>query len=436
MANTIMTSIYNHYMTTYSPRKSDARLDSHKKSELKNIYNNIIEINKEAPLYLYDKSEATKNFAVALKEDARQLQHTILNSAGKSQKELFHSKVAYSGNEDILQAKYIGNNTVSNEDIPTYEVQVLNLASPQVNISNFLPCGEQGLTAGNYSFDVTANDIGYEFHFTVNEDDTNIDIQTKLARLFNHSNIGLNATIIDGVNDTAALRLVSSRTGQPNLVGKNIFTIEEKNRTNPQKCVNYLGLNYVTSEASNAKLVVNGKEQQADTNRIILDDLYELELLGVSDEDQPPIEIGVKANTDALKDNIRNLIGGYNSFLQAVDQYQGLKANRGKLSHELMGVVRLYHNELDAIGINTTENGSLSIDETLLNQSAESEDASSLLSPLKEFSTSLYDKGEQISRDPLNYAYKKIVAYKNPGKNFNTPYLTSHYSGLLFNYYC
>ncbi|MBR3607482.1 MAG: hypothetical protein IKL51_07910 [Lachnospiraceae bacterium] len=119
-----------------------------------------------------------------------------------------------------------------------------------------------------------------------------------------------------------------------------------------------------------------------------------------------------------------------------MDQYQGLKANRGKLSHELMGVVRLYHNELDAIGINTTETGSLSIDETLLNQSVESEDASHRLSPLKDFSTSLYDKGEQISRDPLNYAYKKIVAYKNPGKNFNTPYLTSPYSGLLFNYYC
>ena len=35
MSNTIMTTIYNHYMTTYSPKKSDARLDSHNKSELK-----------------------------------------------------------------------------------------------------------------------------------------------------------------------------------------------------------------------------------------------------------------------------------------------------------------------------------------------------------------------------------------------------------------
>ena len=68
MANIISSSIYNHYMTTYSPKKSDARLDSHKPSELKNIYDNIIKINKEAPLYLFDKSEATKNFAVTLKE--------------------------------------------------------------------------------------------------------------------------------------------------------------------------------------------------------------------------------------------------------------------------------------------------------------------------------------------------------------------------------
>lgn len=436
MSNTIMASIYNHYMTSYAPRKSDARLDSHKKSELKNIYNNIIDINKEAPLYLYDKSDATKSFAVSLKEDARQLQYAILKSAGKSEQELFHSKVAYSSNEDIVSAKYIGSNTINNDEIPSYEVLVQQLASPQINISNFLPCGEQVLIPGNYSFDVTANDLGYEFHFTVNEDDTNIDIQTKLARLFNHSNIGLNATIIDGVNDTSALRLVSTRTGNQGLEGKSLFTIEEKNRNNPQKCVSYLGLNYTTNEASNAKLLINGSEKQAESNHINLNDIYELDLYGITSQDDFPIQIGIKANTDAVKDNIRNLVGGYNSFLQAVDQYQGLKANRGKLSYELMGVVRLYHNELDAIGINTTETGSLSIDENLLTQSTESDDASHLLSPLKDFSNSLYDKGEQISRDPLNYAHRKIVAYKNPGKNFNSPYITSPYSGLLFNYYC
>ena len=39
MSNIIMSTVYNHYMTTYTPRKTDARLDSHNKNELKNIAN-------------------------------------------------------------------------------------------------------------------------------------------------------------------------------------------------------------------------------------------------------------------------------------------------------------------------------------------------------------------------------------------------------------
>ena len=435
MANIISSSIYNHYMTTYSPKKSDARLDSHKPSELKNIYDNIIKINKEAPLYLFDKSEATKNFAVTLKEDARRLQHTILTTSGRSAQDLFQSKVAYSSNEDILHAEYVGSNRISNDEIPPYEIEVTSLASPQVNIGNFLPCGDQSLSAGTYSFTVNMNDIGYEFQFNVNEDDMNIDIQSKLVRLFNHSNIGLNASIIDGVNDTAAIRIVSSKTGDHGIIGKNIFTIEETVGSSGSS-LNVLGLNYTESHPTDAHLFINGEELSSPTNHLTIGNIYEVDLFSLTPEAGQPVTIGVKADTDAVTDNIKNLIGGYNSFLQAVDEYQELKANRGKLSNELQSVVKLYYNELDAIGINTTESGSLAVDEDLLSQSAGSLDAQNLLSPIKEFSYSLYEKGEQISRDPLNYAHKKIVAYKNPGKNFNSPYVTSHYSGLLFNYYC
>ena len=102
----------------------------------------------------------------------------------------------------------------------------------------------------------------------------------------------------------------------------------------------------------------------------------------------------------------------------------------------MTNVAKLYRNELDSIGINITENGSLTIDDQLLTQTAESEDAYDLLSPLNTFSSTLFKKGEEISRNPLEYANKKIVAYKNPGKNFISPYVTSNYSGLLFNYYC
>ena len=144
MANTIMTSVYNHYITTYSPKKSDARLDSHKKSELKDIYSTILKLNKEAPLCILDRSKETKSFAVSLKENARQLQHTILQTGGNTEDNFLNNQIAYSGNENILSAKYVGEQT-DVSDIPSYNIEVRQLAQPQVNVGNFLPSFEHNL---------------------------------------------------------------------------------------------------------------------------------------------------------------------------------------------------------------------------------------------------------------------------------------------------
>ena len=174
MANTIMTTVYNHYMTTYSPLKSDARLDSHKKSELKNIYSNIIKLNKEAPLYLFDRSENTTNVALSLKKNTRQLQHTILDTAGTTEQDLFKNKVAYSSNTKVADVKFIGENHEFTEDTTTYELEVHKLASGQVNSGWLLAKNEKSLAPGNYSFDVSMNNMAYEFQFSVSEEDVYI----------------------------------------------------------------------------------------------------------------------------------------------------------------------------------------------------------------------------------------------------------------------
>ena len=66
--NAILNNVYNYYMTTYSP-KTSTRYDTHKKSELRSIYNSIVKLNKDAPLYKMDTSKASKSFAVGIKED-------------------------------------------------------------------------------------------------------------------------------------------------------------------------------------------------------------------------------------------------------------------------------------------------------------------------------------------------------------------------------
>lgn len=435
MANTIMTTIYNHYMTTYSPKKSDARLDSHNKSELKNIYSSILKLNKEAPLYLYDRNEKTTSFALSLKENTRQLQSTILNTAGSKENDLFKNKVAFSSDDKIVSVKYVGDNNGALPEEDSYEVEVKNLASSQVNVGYSLPNTEKVLKPGTYFFDVNSNNMAYEFQFTVNEEDTNIDVQNKLARLFNHANIGLNATITEDTEESSSLRIESAQTGDGNPPGTPLFVIRNTNNNTNVDVVDFLGIDYVAQNASNAHFTINGQEHSTASNQFIINKSFELTLKGVSSDSGEPVTIGLKTNIDSLKDNIYNLISGYNTFLQATDKYRELTSSN-KLNYETKSVAKLYRNELDAIGINITENGSLSIDDNLLTQTAESEDVYNLLSPLKDFSSSLFRKGEEISRDPLNYANQRIVAYKNPGKNFSSPYATSNYSGLLFNYYC
>lgn len=50
MANfSALNTVYNFYMTTYAP-KTNSRYDTHKKSELRSVYNSIVDQNKDAPV--------------------------------------------------------------------------------------------------------------------------------------------------------------------------------------------------------------------------------------------------------------------------------------------------------------------------------------------------------------------------------------------------
>ena len=93
--NTIDThsNIYNYYMTTYAP-KSSTPYDTHKKSELRNVYNSIVKMNKEAPIYILDTSRESCRFAVGMKENARELRNTIASLGDLNENDMLNKKAA------------------------------------------------------------------------------------------------------------------------------------------------------------------------------------------------------------------------------------------------------------------------------------------------------------------------------------------------------
>ena len=77
----VMNTVYNNYLTTYT-QKPLTKYDSHKKSELRNVYNSIVKLNKDAPWYLPTTSKDAQQYAVDLKENARGLRNTIAQLGG------------------------------------------------------------------------------------------------------------------------------------------------------------------------------------------------------------------------------------------------------------------------------------------------------------------------------------------------------------------
>ena len=429
-----LANVYNLYMTTYAP-KSSTPYDSHKKSELRGVYNSIVKLNKESPLYILDTSKDSREFAVSMKENARELRNTIASLGGLDEDELLNKKVAYSSNPNIATADFIGS-IREGEELPTYDIEVNCLATPQINTGKYLADDEPvALAPDTYSFDIGIDGLNYEFQFSIKPNDTHRDVQERLARLITNANIGMKAQVVSGEDNTSYLKMESNSTG---LKGDNtyVYRISDHRTSKTSGTVEYFGLDHVATMPANASYSVNGDERTSTSNRVTLDRTYEVELTGVSSEEGETASIGLKTDVESLTENINTLVRGFNSFLKAVAEYTDNQPKSNQLFNEMSGVARVFAHDLTSVGLNLNLDGTLEVDDETLRQSAMSDDATEAFSPLKSFTNAVLRKSNQVQLNPMNYVNNVIVAYKNPGKNFASPYITSAYSGMMFNSYC
>lgn len=429
-----LNTVYNHYLTAYAP-KGTTRYDTHKRSELRSIYNSIVKLNQESPLYLPDTSKESQSFAVGLKENARQLRNTIASLGGLDKGELLNKKTAYSTNSDLVEASFVGD-IPEDGSIPTYNIKVTALASGQTNIGSFLPSAKAiTLPEDTYSFDVTINDLSYEFQYNVHEGETNREVQERLSRLITNADIGLNADLIEDGNGNSALRLSSAATGIKD--GRTaLFHVSDENSSKTKGCVTYFGIDSIAVSPSNAEFLLNGEERTASSNHFTIEKLFEVQLNGVSSSDQDIAQIGVKADVDSLTENISDLIDGYNSFIDSASGYNSTYPKSRRLVGEMSHIAQLYRTEFEKMGVSYDETGKLSLDKDTLRKTALADGGEESLSTIKDFANSVLKKTGQITLNPMQYVEKTVVAYKNPGHNFATPYVTSAYSGMMFNSYC
>lgn len=428
-----LNTVYNYYLTTYAPEtKNSSRYDTHKKSELRSIYNSIVKQSKESPLYILDTSDETKQFAVGVKEGAREFSNIISSLSNTDSGDMLNKKAASSSNPDIVSAKYIGSET---EDDISFDIGVLQLATPQKNMGFYLKsASEVELASGAYSFDININDTEYEFQFNISSDDTNKSLQERLSSLINRSNIGITSVVSDDGEGRSSLQLTSTATGV-NPEKDSLFRISDEHTSKQAGVIDYLGISDISLPATNAIFTLNGSERTAYSNSFTVDKTFEISLNNLS-ADGEEVTIGLKPDVESMTDNIKQLVNSYNGFLNKALAYSGTNLKTDTLMSDMRRLSNGYRADLDNMGLHFEDDGHINVDESQLAQTLESEDGPSQAGFVRDFASSLMRKSRQISLNPMDYVQKTVVAYKNPGKSFANPYMTSMYSGMMFNSYC
>lgn len=368
-----------------------------------------------------------------MKENARYLGNTITALSAGGVGDTLSQKVAASSNDSLVGAKYIGNADEVSDGL-SFDIGVDALAKPQVNLGHYLDSDQVvSLDADTYSFDVHINDTDYEFQFNIGSADTNYDLQSKLEALINKSNIGIKVSLEQNGEGQSALRIESNATGSTE-EGKPIFTITDDKSSKEAGSVDYLGLAQVEQTPSNAVFTLNGIPRTAFSNTFTVDKKFEISLKGITADSS--VGIGLKPDIEAMTDNINELVESYNGFVDKIGVYSGSRLRTDALYSEIDRTNRAYMSSLSSMGLSFDEDRRLTIDSEKLTESLESEDHETHSKTIKNYAQALMRKTSDITLDPMNYVQKRMVAYKNPGKSFASPYITSIYSGMMFNGYC
>ena len=425
----MISSVYSYYLSQYG-NKSNSKYDSHTRTQLKNTYSKVVKINSQTPVYKLDLSTAAQKYAIDLKEHARALENITEDLSDGADGTMTFKKSAVSSNASAVNASYITDFGAASDD-ESFDINVKQLACSQLNTGNYLQPRSKHIKPGEYSFDLSINDVIYEFQFKVDNSETTNNIQNKIARLINRSNIGLTANIKEDNLGNTAINIESEATGI-NGTTPVIFSIKSDDASN-QPLIDTLGLDRVTQYPANAIFDVDGDERSSMSNSITINKAYDVKLSKVTEE---PVTISLKADADSIVESLNELVAGYNNLISVTNDennnhFQGTE----KLQNEIASIARSYKKQLADSGLSLNKDGTISADKEVIINDDNKDALSHIYESLNSFKNSIKEKAEDIALNPMDYVNNKIIAYKNPLRSFPDPYNLSAYTGMMFNGY-
>ena len=208
------------------------RFDTHKRSELKDIYQRIRRMNADQPFYKVDFDADTQKYTLGVKDRAMDLSSALKELGTDDDSNVFSRKAVISTEPDNVQVETLDG--FSGGDFKPLEIEVLDLAESQVNSGRMVPEDDVNLQPGQYNFTVTVEDSYYSFQFNVSEGSTNKELQTKLSDFINKTKVGLNARVMSE-DDMSRIDLTLKMKGTNEPSGMHFRFRTLRSLTTPQR---------------------------------------------------------------------------------------------------------------------------------------------------------------------------------------------------------
>lgn len=424
--------VYNYLVSDYV-HKTNTQYKAHNNSELKNIYNKIVKMGQKTPMYLFHLSDDVESFALGLKDSSIQLANTFSYLTNHDNSSVYSLKTAYSEDTGIADAS-ITSTDYSNLPEP-FMLEVHSLAKNQKNLSNFFHSDYSNLPEGTYYFAIETDENTYEYKLQIPKKAPNEKVFASIVSSINLGSCGIHASIIhDKKHNQIQLSLESETTGTSDgSLIFNIYDLPEKS-TSEKGIVSCYGLNQVRQTPENSSFSLNGEEKTSMNNEFTLRHSIRLSLKSVSDT---PIQISYQADCDKILSKLNNALDSYNHLIDFAKENKEIHPRSSLFVKEIKNMIVPYENEFKNIGIVLDDASHLSYDPIVTNKSIIDGEFENFFSDDNEFVHKFLGKLNTIILNPVEYIEKTVVTYPNPLKpNFPSPYVTSIYSGMLFNNYC
>lgn len=429
-----MLNVYNYYVQDYVSRTTRPRYSAHKQRELRDIYKNIVKMSASEPLFKIELSQQKQANALEIKETAlalRDVTNSLLNTS------LLQTAGLVSSDDSAVSAMFLHRTDLNSPELAEpFEINVESLAAGQKNTGTRLNSEAAPLVPGSYSFTVSLGYENYSFRFNVAENSPAFELQGKLADFINRTNIGLHAQV--SYNKELSISRMELWAEQTGSYGKSSFSLSDTQMPPDAKqgIIEAFGLNRIETEAHNARYTVNGTSYESPENTANYKNLMQLQF---HRQTADAVTIRPVADRFAAYDALEGFTNSYNALVEAGRNAADNNKSSAFLLQSLSHLISKNYTALSSAGITADEDGYLSLSAAGFDKPSASEATTGLFSKESPFLAPLNDRLNNMILNPMRFVDKKLVAYPNPNTPLSertSPYITSHYSGMLFNYYC